>query len=260
MSWTIYGLHHPTTDELRYVGMTTVGTDARYSAHCRDGRAKAPRRHLYKWWQRVVADTGLEPVIREIESGDGGAIEADGRERAWIALHLASGARLTNGTAGGQAWTEDQVRRRADAVRGRVVPDEQRARMSETIATLDSWGPPRRITDQEIADIRASVTGREGERAALVRATPWSITTVKRALDLELWTISTSVVGRPIALDLHDRSARAPRPHETPLAVVAEIRRRYDAGESGTEIAAALALPRSRVYKIAKREVYRHVA
>jgi hypothetical protein len=108
---TIYGLHHPTTGELRYIGKTTESLERRMSAHRRDAKSLR-RRHVYNWWRSLEG----EPVLRVLAQCQASA--AGSMERTLIAAFRAKGARLTNLTDGGEG------------VPGRVCSPETRAKMS----------------------------------------------------------------------------------------------------------------------------------
>lgn len=285
MRWCIYTLSCPSTGEVRYIGYTSQGLAKRISQHRSCARRGRPQR-CYTWWRKCVREYGAEPIVEVVESGTGhdAGVKA---EMAWIAYARRVGLRLTNHTDGGEGTTgytpSDDVRasmsefmkrivrtdewrqRIGDAHRGRTRDDAARSRMSagiaKRIARGDKWGPDRRITDQEIADIRASVTGRKGERAALVKATRWSITTIDRALDESLWTIPDDVVGVPIEITPHEKWSGFNHPScSTTPEQVREIRSRFDGGESVASIARSLGKPYNTTSRIARRQTFKDVA
>lgn len=96
--FSIYGLHHPETNELRYVGETTMTLRRRQRGHidsARNPQARDLNYHRRNWIRSLLA-CGLEPDIRLIESV-ASAEQMHERERYWIAFYLTQGARLTNG-------------------------------------------------------------------------------------------------------------------------------------------------------------------
>ena len=98
MKWVIYVLKHPRTDEVRYVGWTKQGVDKRLREHIREA-VRGQRTHRHRWLLSLVS-IGLEPAFEVIEHGTGdGWSEA---ERRWIAFYRSYGARLVNGTDGGE--------------------------------------------------------------------------------------------------------------------------------------------------------------
>jgi hypothetical protein len=249
MNWSIYTLSCPKTGEVRYVGITTKDVGTRFAQHRSNAKSGRGKQRVYKWWRYCVRENGRDPIVETVERGSG--VDAGMEcERQWIAYARSTGARLTNGTDGGEGTV------------GRKVPDEQKARMSATIkAKGGRVGKRRNITDQEIADIRASVTGRKGERAALVKATRWSITTINRALDESLWTIPDDVVGVPIEIVPHEKWSGFNHPacSTTPEQVM-EIRARFDGGESVYSIARSMEKPYNTTNRIARRQTFKDVA
>lgn len=145
----IYALVDPRTDEIRYVGKSTRPA-LRLQNQCNE-RANTHRSH---WIQSVLA-SGLRPkqIILE-ELPDGADWQAS--ERLWIAQLKAQGARLTNGTSGG------------DGVRD--LPPESKARIAaawigrkhrpETKAKIGAASRLRRHTPERRALMRRKMSGR----------------------------------------------------------------------------------------------------
>lgn len=91
----IYGLYDPRTDELRYVGKTSVALHLRLARHLRD------RRRSYKVsWIQSLKRRGLKPTIRELEKTTAAGWQE--AEQRLISHYRASGARLTNLESGGR--------------------------------------------------------------------------------------------------------------------------------------------------------------
>lgn len=100
----IYGLYHPETGELRYVGKANDSAK-RLKSHLRD--AKSRRTPLYSWIGSL-SKRGLVPVVRVLEVVD----NWQAKEKELIALHRASGARLLNVAEGGdEPFCATEVRR-----------------------------------------------------------------------------------------------------------------------------------------------------
>ncbi len=91
----IYGLHDPSTDELRYVGKAKSAA-ARLKSHLRD--MKGRQTPLYDWMRKLIAN-GQMPVCRVICVCD--ADEWQGVERREIAKARATSSRILNLADGG---------------------------------------------------------------------------------------------------------------------------------------------------------------
>lgn len=99
MSWSVYILSCPRTKQVRYVGWTSKSINSRLNRHINDSITTIHRNHRQKWIMSLVS-IGLRPEATVIETGsdeDWGAVE-----RRWIAFYLAQGAKLVNGTEGGE--------------------------------------------------------------------------------------------------------------------------------------------------------------
>jgi hypothetical protein len=97
--WVIYALADPREPNLtRYVGKTQ-DTNKRLREHLCEARMGKRRDHRLHWL-RKLASCSVEPVISILETGKGdGWKEA---ERKWIKHFRDMGARLVNGTDGGE--------------------------------------------------------------------------------------------------------------------------------------------------------------
>ncbi len=101
MDWIIYTLSCPRTNKVRYVGWTAKSAEARLRNHVHEA-VETQKTHKQKWILSLVS-IGLLPVVETVDSGsDDGWAEA---ERRWIAVFRANGARLVNGTDGGDGVT-----------------------------------------------------------------------------------------------------------------------------------------------------------
>lgn len=217
-----------------------------------------------------------------IDAGSGDPSIGLEREREVIAAMRGIGMRLANLTDGGEGapgrvlssearskisaahrgrkHSPEHVANQAAALRGRKHSSERRDALIASIRAKGSRiGKNRRMSDQEIADIRATYSGREGEVAAIARATGWSTPTILRALDATLWVIPDEIIGCPIAIDIHDRSARRGASERT-IDRVRTIRDRYAAGHDLRDVAEDLGLSLAHVRQIAYRAKFKDVA
>ena len=98
-SWEIYALKDPETQEVRYIGWTAKGTARRLSNHISEALTSPPVTHKRRWILSLLKK-GVRPATEVLESGFGNSWEE--AECRWIAIFKSRGARLVNGTAGGQ--------------------------------------------------------------------------------------------------------------------------------------------------------------
>ena len=97
----IYILRDPFTDEVRYVGITSVALEERLRGH---KRAAATGERYSCRWIRLLLERGAVPLIEEVEQTTDPA-----REAFWIEHFRLAGCRLTNHHAGGAAgWHHDE--------------------------------------------------------------------------------------------------------------------------------------------------------
>jgi hypothetical protein len=98
MDWVIYTLSDPRTKKVRYVGFTSRKCGQRLSAHLHEAVYGRKQSHRTNWILSLLC-IGLKPVMEVIESGTGDAWKD--AECRWIAHFRANGAKLVNGTDGG---------------------------------------------------------------------------------------------------------------------------------------------------------------
>lgn len=130
----VYGLYDPRTDELRYVGQTTVSLERRLSGHI-GSQNLALSRHSSRWI-KGLQKLGLRPVIRELAvaftSEELGRLEQEHIRRA-----RECGSKLTNHTDGGtgpKGWKHTKAWKRymSDKMKGRCTnTDEHMSRLAE---------------------------------------------------------------------------------------------------------------------------------
>jgi len=128
----IYVLIDPRTNRKRYVGYTGVGLVNRIKRHLQEAR-RGVRTHKCNWLRELIAE-GLAPLSQVIEEVSD---SWQGRERFWIA-HYRESESLVNESDGGDGSPGHAVSESARAtlsakLRGRVVPEDQKRRMSEVL-------------------------------------------------------------------------------------------------------------------------------
>lgn len=158
----VYGLCHPVTGELRYVGKTAVSPRLRLQDHVLRARHGAQTR-LSKWL-RSLDDAPIVRVLeREIAIAD-----LDDRERAWIARLRDEGVRLTNGTEGGDGGPTFLGRHHTPEARAAISAAAKGRDMSRAIAASAEARRGKPLTDEHRAKV-----GRPGNKNALgYRHTP----------------------------------------------------------------------------------------
>jgi hypothetical protein len=131
----IYGLCHPATGEIRYVGKTVRPSRRRLQAHLSDAR-RGSQTHLARW----IRSLEKPPQIIVLEQTSSSQVSE--AERAWIACLRHYGCRLTNLTDGGEgapghrASAETRAKMSA-ALRGRVHSEEEKAHRTAALRTPD---------------------------------------------------------------------------------------------------------------------------
>lgn len=171
----IYALCDPGSGEIRYVGRT-IDLPQRLRRHRKAVRAGS-RTHVHNWMRSVGAP--LVGVLARAPEAD-----LNERERAWIASLRRGGARLCNGTDGGEgtaghrhsAETRAKMSRtrkgRAHSAEHRAVLDAAlrgRVQSPETRAKIASTLRGRRLSDHHREQIRRGVKAwraRQREEAA----------------------------------------------------------------------------------------------
>lgn len=220
-----------------------------------------------------------------LDAGSGSPERGLDREREVIAVLRANGARLTNLTDGGEGClgmvlspesraklsaaqrgrkhSPEHVANQAAALRGKKHSPERRAAISAALRSSEAKkaasAKRRVLTDQQVADIRATYTGREGQIVALARTIGVAAPTVERALDPNRIRIEGGVVGRVLSIEVHDRAAKK-GPSPSTVERVRAIRERYALGQDLRIVAADLGLSLAHVRQVAYRAKFRDVA
>lgn len=178
MNWVIYTLKHPRTNEVRYVGWTVTKPETRLRNHVMES-VKKQTTHKHRWVLSLVS-IGLMPLIEVIETGTGPGWKS--AEKRWIALYRGSGARLTNGTDGGDGCpgrgTPEQRSAIAKKANASQTPEQRSARAKKAqtgyspeqrtswLKTILASKTPEQVTDH----MNAMRALREpGQPAAIIR-------------------------------------------------------------------------------------------
>jgi len=131
----IYGLFHPETNELRYIGKTN-NLKMRLQSHIDYARSKRKQRPVSDWINSLIKN-GIKPIIRQIElCNNKNWIE---REMFWIKEYKHIGARILNLTDGGESntgyiYSTELIEIRRKAKTGRVVPERERKAIAATLS------------------------------------------------------------------------------------------------------------------------------
>lgn len=129
----VYGLYDPIDGELRYVGKTTQALHLRLKSHVQPSSLKG-RSYRASWIKSLLA-RGVAPLICSIQK-IGCISELGPAERYWIAFFRAAGARLVNGTDGGEGpgfQSEATKKKISGTLKTRVVSQEARANLSKAL-------------------------------------------------------------------------------------------------------------------------------
>lgn len=179
----IYGLYDPHTDELRYVGKTVKGLQARLRAHV--SAARIPTSTSYNnhsaRWIRSLGDA--RPIAKQLETCL--SIDAlDDLERKWIAWAKTTGSKLTNQTDGGDGSIgcspspETRQKNRAGRL-GKTHSAEarERIRLARLGTQMPPWTPEHR---EQMAMAQRGKTHTAETRAKISAAKPGKHLTFKR--------------------------------------------------------------------------------
>lgn len=99
----IYCLLHPITNEVRYIGVTSLSLSQRLSQHIWDSKNRLS--HKSNWIKSTFNETGRFPVIEELEIVDDANWEL--MEQYWISQFKVWGFNLVNTSIGGCGVIKD---------------------------------------------------------------------------------------------------------------------------------------------------------
>lgn len=159
---TIYGLASSLDGEIRYVGQTTKPISERLKEH-RAHAKKYPHRHL-SCWVNSVKSSGHEIIVVMLTSD---AVWNE-TERSLIAELRNAGARLVNGTDGGEGrrsveWTVEMRSRMSQKMSG---VQKSAAHKQAISASLTG----KRLSDSHRANVSRSLRGRVPSNITLLQA------------------------------------------------------------------------------------------
>jgi group I intron endonuclease len=125
----VYVLKEPNSEIVRYVGITTYPLQKRYIGHVND-----PKKTYKTNWIKSLKLNGLLPEIELVEDGLSFE-EALKKEIEYIKLFKACGARLVNGTLGGEGsmgykHTENSKKKLSLSLKGRQFTKEHKNKIS----------------------------------------------------------------------------------------------------------------------------------
>lgn len=146
---TIYALADPHTGEVRYVGKA-IDVNRRLQQHLTRFQLNNYKSHKNSWLKSLL-DAGHKPTLHVLELVD--SADANAAEIRWIAKATAMGARLTNGTAGGDggAVTDPAAKARVRAAHlGIPLSEETKKKMSVAAKA--------RMTPAELERLRSIAT------------------------------------------------------------------------------------------------------
>lgn len=156
-AWVVYALCDPRETDpvkrVRYVGKTK-NTDHRLAQHISESR-RGEKTHKCNWI-RSLLELGLFPLIEIIDPGSE-CRAWDRTEVDWIKYYQTMGARLTNGTKGGDGvnlvvarkWSEEERAKHIRAMTGHEVSQQARERIGNaTRARMMDPEQRRRISER----------------------------------------------------------------------------------------------------------------
>lgn len=190
---SIYALCEPGTDEIRYVGQTSLPIHRRLASHMTPSELN---NGTYKSnWLRKLVRSGQKPELYLLETvAASQLVEAETR---WIAQCKAWGCRLTNATLGGEGcaghkWSEEQKARYVNPFKGKPQ------RESHKQAIKEGW-------TEEVKD--SARRKRQGKKMNISTSSPYiGVCHVKRC---DRWEAYINKDGKRHRLGYHDTAEDA---------------------------------------------------
>jgi hypothetical protein len=90
-TYTVYTLRDPRTEQVHYVGTTSIPLEYRYRGHLYDKKTNTEK----ATWIAELRQIGLKPIIEVVEDNLS-SNDANTREKYWIQFYRAKGMPLTN--------------------------------------------------------------------------------------------------------------------------------------------------------------------
>jgi hypothetical protein len=271
--WNVYILRDPRTLEVRYVGITTAELPIRLRRHVNAARIEGPT-HRSNWIKGLSA-AGLTPVIEAVDSGLG---EWEKAEQGWIAHFRAAGARLTNGTDGGNGSLghpcsdeyRERLRKEMTGAPRRGNPENWKhsaasrsaisaaliggRRSDETKRKMSEARKGRTFSEATLAKMRAHVKSEE-HRRKLADASRGHVATEATRAKMRT-RITTQEMRRKRSLA--NTGEKHPRAKLTDVLVML-IRARYAAGETRRGLAAEFGVAGRTIASIYRGITWKHL-
>lgn len=162
---SIYSLHDPESDELRYIGKTIHPIDKRRRLHISNARRAAKSNYTANWIKSLLRK-GLEPKVRLVDIvSEANWVQA---ERDYIRLARTVGCRLTNLTDGGEGThghrpSKEAIEKSQRGRQGFKHTDESRALLSAVVRKryAEGWRASSAFDPEVQQKISAALTGKE---------------------------------------------------------------------------------------------------
>lgn len=151
---------------IRYIGKTEKPVADRLKEHLSEARGK--KRYHRLCWLRSLSSPPTIELIEEMETASGAASEI-----YWIAIALAYGCRLVNGTSGGDGVTDPSPETREKIALGqrgrkqspeciakRVAANTGKKRPLEAIARQAAWARGRKKSPEQVEKTAATKRGK----------------------------------------------------------------------------------------------------
>lgn len=209
----IYVLKDPRDGAIRYVGKS-VDSARRYKRHiyeARKGRHDSARMR----WLRELLEAGYEPIMEVVETVEGNGWPE--RERWWMEKFLDDGCDLTNTAPAGGGWipglkiSEATRRRRSEALAGRTISPETRAKISESCKGRVPWnkGKPRREGVKQEHSARMKAKADDSEWRRKMEENVWGPRRGKKLAREHRQKISNAQTGREVSEETRRKLSEA---------------------------------------------------
>jgi hypothetical protein len=149
---SIYALND-SAGNVRYVGKTIKKTSYRLAAHIKEAR-NGSKTHKSKWIRKCLVN-GYVPTLTVLEVVEGDGLDA---ERSWIGRLKQQGARLTNGTDGGEGMVGY---RHSSEARARIgIANKGRKRSPEEVERIRKMHQGKALSIEHRHKLSLALAGR----------------------------------------------------------------------------------------------------
>lgn len=177
--WIIYTLTDPTTEHIRYVGVTVCSLKKRFGEHL--SKAIHRGRTHRDCWIRSLLTNGHAPIIKEIDQAT--EMNWQEKERYWIAEYRKT-YQLVNHTNGGEGtpgmkWSAEFRRKYSAARKGVPYPPGRKSAMLgkhhtlEAIEKIRQAGIGRKLTKYQIEKMAAAKRGKRLSPEHIAKLVKW---------------------------------------------------------------------------------------